>query len=428
VTSKLDHGKEIFDRKTGKWHPIHCNHGDNCIAAALNSPSTRFVKRLTNQNYADHFAGRETFYFAGQEDHRFPDSLVLIDVDCKKRGTREGAIAYGEHLKTVFKNLYYETSTHGKGGHGYLILEKRDWKPADLNRLLKHKLQPYLNELAQGFDIEFVEIKGTMPVIRKEDGRVVSVTTGQLAKLPRNATLEQLQNTARIDPIWMEFLPEFEKEKKINVPAAIRKSGGSSGGKCISEDEIAELDGHYAEVAARLIGQNKIEIDNEHSRATVTDKDVAIWLMIAKFFTDNMNEDGSMPWARFKGMWAALYKAGDVDRAWSTDRNKSIRNYLFDQGWCCDVEENKYYPGTQFTDGQAAKWRLSAELMALLDSSSTTEEGETSLATTESQDGLGIRLVCVFKPVFDRHELSLLEVQAEKILDQALSERYSMAC
>lgn len=430
MTSQLDYGKKIYDRKTDGWHPVHCNSGD-CIKAALNSPQTRFLKRVTNRNFADHFADRETYYFAGQEDHRHPDTLVMIDVDCKKVGTLQGAIDYGERLKAEFPGIYYEVSTHGKGGHGYLILEKQGWSPSQLNDLLKTKLQPFLNELAKGFDVEFVEVKGTMPIIRREKGQVLTVTCGQLAKLPRNATLEQLKNTARITPIWLDSLPEFKKEKKPAIPSAIRKPSGSCGGKCISEDEIADLDDHYTEVAARLIGQNKIGIDNEHSRATVTTKDVAIWLMIAKFFTNNMNEDGSMPWARFKRMWQALYKSGDIDRAWSTDRNKAIRNYLFDLGWCCDVEDNRYYPGSQDVEGKAAKWRLSAKLMAMLECSSIIEERkerETTLATTGHLDGLGIRLVCVFRLVSEREQLAILENRATELLDQAVFAQYSTAC
>lgn len=428
VISQLDVGQMIRDKKTGKWHPIHVNTKER-IAARLKSPETRFLFTLTNIRYAEHFNGEETYYFTANEDWRCPLALLMFDIDCHGGiGSLQGALAYAKYLQQFFTNLYFEISTNGNGVHCYVLLEKQNWHPAQLNDLLKNKLQPYLRHLAQGFDIQLVEVKGTFPLVKQEKRGDFSVTTGQLAKLPRHATVEQLKNTTRINPIWLDSLPEFKTEKKINVPTAIRKSCGSSGGKCISEDEIAELDGHYADIAAKLIGDSTIEVSNQHSRSVVTVEDVAIWLMIAKFFTNNMNEDGSMPCARFEAMWQALKTARDISRGWSKDRNKAIRDFLFDKGWCVDVEDNTYHPGTKFVEGQAAKWKLSAELMEWLDSSSTTEERETSLATTECGEGLGIRLVCVFSLVNEREHMAFLENRAAEILDQAFSLQYSMAC
>ena len=86
MTSQLDVGKKIFNKKKGCSHPIHCNCKER-IAAHLNSPGTRFLFRLTNLRYAEHFSGKETYYFTANEDWRCPDTLTCIDIDCHHCGT-----------------------------------------------------------------------------------------------------------------------------------------------------------------------------------------------------------------------------------------------------------------------------------------------------------------------------------------------------
>jgi hypothetical protein len=36
---------------------------------------------------------------------------------------------------------------------------------------------------------------------------------------------------------------------------------------------------------------------------------------LLRFFTRNMNDNGTLPWARFEGLWTAVYHAGDIERA-----------------------------------------------------------------------------------------------------------------
>ena len=45
----------------------------------------------------------------------------MLDIDCHKSGSPEGARQFAEYLKKkFFPNLYYETSTNGNGIHGYI--------------------------------------------------------------------------------------------------------------------------------------------------------------------------------------------------------------------------------------------------------------------------------------------------------------------
>ena len=131
-----------------------------------------------------------TFYFAGTSQPKNPNTLVLIDIDCKKTGTLKGAMEFAGHLeKHHFPNLYIEGSTHGNGAHGYFVLEKEDYGATYINDLMLHRLQPGLRQIMQeqGFDVENVEIKGTLPVIVWGDKKmeVTNKQSGKLAKLTR---------------------------------------------------------------------------------------------------------------------------------------------------------------------------------------------------------------------------------------------------
>ena len=57
-----------------------------------------------------------------------------------------------------------------------------------------------------------------------------------------------------------------------------------------------------------------------------------------------MNEDGSLPWKRFKGLWDALFKAADIDRAFDPKRFAALRNYLSSLG-LLDWKNSTYHLG-----------------------------------------------------------------------------------
>ena len=166
--SGLDCGVEVLD-DTGA-HPIHINKNERVLAFfdGLRRGEKSWLKKISNQNFADHVTNVATFYFAGTSQARNPNTLVLTDIDCKKTGTLKGAMEFAGHLeKHHFPNLYIEGSTHGNGAHGYFVLKKGDYGATYINDLLLHRLQPRLRQIMQeqGFDVENVEIKGTLPVI-----------------------------------------------------------------------------------------------------------------------------------------------------------------------------------------------------------------------------------------------------------------------
>ena len=104
----------------------------------------------------------------------------------------------------------------------------------------------------------------------------------------------------------------------------------------------------------------KGEVLTTSGRHVVLEEDIAIFLMLGSWLSRHMNADGSMPWARFKGLWDACYAAGDIERAFEAKRFAAIRNQF--EAWRLLDWENIYYG-----QGKAAKWRFSEYLLGVID-------------------------------------------------------------
>lgn len=378
-TSGLDYGKEIAGRK-GK-HPVHINKNEEVLAFFddLRKGRRTWLDKIRNQDFIDHRKKKVTFYFAGDSKSKNDETLVLIDIDCKIMGTLKGAMAFAKFLKEHhFPNLYIEVSTHGNGAHGYFVLSKYGYGATVINNLLLHRLQTWLRKILaeQNFDVENVEIKGTLPVVEWGDEKYEALTykSGTLAKLPRIETPEQeeqLRNTTVLTVNDLQNLPVIE-EPKVNKSTKTRNPAtayvGSISGKHISQDELGHLTGHYREVADSLMEVHALKTSG---KTVATIEDVAIFLMLLKFFTDNMNPDGSLPVNRWSEMWKAVFEAGDINRTFCPQRFKVIRDHLSGLG-LLDWQDENYRIGWTDEDGKyhkgkACKWRASKEFMAKLE-------------------------------------------------------------
>ena len=299
-TSSLDCGVMI-DVEDGR-HPIHLNKNERVLHhfECLRRDERSWLKKLNNQEFWDHRFGRNTFYFAGQSDPKFPETLVLLDIDCKKFGTLAGALAFANYLKDrYFPDLFIEVSTNGNGVHAYLVLQKWDSGATFVNNLLLHRLQPWLRQIMreQKFDVENIEVKGTLPVVEWGDEKleVRSYKSGTLAKLPRMAEPdgeEKLRNTTVLTVQDLQKLPIQQEDNKrsANRKTASSPLTGSISGKHISEDELREVGGHYQIVAESMLEVHALKTSG---KTIATVEDLAILLMLLKFFTQNMNSDGS---------------------------------------------------------------------------------------------------------------------------------------
>ena len=131
-----------------------------------------------------------------------------------------------------FANLYYERSTNGRGAHAYFLLEKDGLSVPAVKNILLKKLQPWLNHLAKGFDVELVEIKGLPPEATWGDRRydLTSYKAGVLAKLPRGIfdRFAELQETTVLNAKTLamevpDIAPPVQEKKKAVVGSSSMK-------------------------------------------------------------------------------------------------------------------------------------------------------------------------------------------------------------
>lgn len=388
-TSSIDFGVKF------NGHPIHCNKNEYVLECFQHGfKHGLFLDRMNNKDFNRHFSNEATFYFTGNGRSKAPETLVMIDIDCHKTGTLAGAIAFAKYLrKHHFPKLYFEVSTNGNGVHGYIVLRKFDIGAELINNLLR-RLQQHLRDILKehSFDVEDVEIKGSCPVMvwGQEKGELTNYTSGQPAKFPREAhRFEELRNTTYLSIYDLWKLPPVRKSVSKMTIAPTGSSGtGSISGKVIGDEEIEQVSEHYREVADILMETHTL---NTSTRVVATKKDVAIFLMLLRYFTNNMNADGSLPYKWFRKLWRALYESGDIDRQFDDSRFAVVRDYLSSLG-LLDWQNRKYElgwfdDGGEYHKGKAAKWKASEMLMQMLDweskvAATSSDPGENGVAVT----------------------------------------------
>ena len=337
-----------------------------------------WLYKITNECFREHMAGSETWYFQGEGRSNIAETLVMIDIDCLKSrglGSKEGAHGFADHLKVAhFPDICFEPSTNGVGVHGYFVLHKLGVSARDVNGQLR-TFEKWLKQEAKkvGADIEGVEIKGTCPVFEYQNGKLVRVVAGTNAKLPRR----DIRATQHIDITDLaKFVPVEEK-----VPVVRKCSIGSSSASwcpvAITPDRLADMP-RLREVAV-MLGLPKEKCSG---RVAVMVEDVAVFLLLLRFFTNNMNENGTLPWARFEALWTALYHAGDIERAFNPKRFAAIRNHL--SSLIVDGEFLLEWEDETYSLGRACKWRASEKLMEMIEEENEeTSSAETTLVVLE---------------------------------------------
>lgn len=403
-----------FGIRTAAGNPAHCNRNADVHAhfGELRAGSqSRRLCRLTNADMADHFAGDRTFYFTADGRSRTPEVLINIDIDCHRAGSLAGAIAFAGHLRdTQFPGLYFEASTNGNGVHGYLVVVKGDLGDQALNATLGQLDRWLKADLASGdWDVEAVEVKGQAPVFNwgRDKYELLTYRSGQLAKLSREALqrADELMATNRVTVNELRHLRVHEATRepaspavaprRIDVEAPVSPTmqstpggvpqathvpemiqiepsrkvpPGSISGHHFGPEELAKLESDYLDLARGLQGGGKLVASG---RKVVTAEDLAVFLMLLRFFTSNMNPDGSLPTARWRELWSALHEAGDVGRPWCHHRYAAMRNFLSGQGLLA-WEDARYViggvsTGGMYLPGKAAKWRAGKRLTAWME-------------------------------------------------------------
>jgi len=337
---------------------------------------TAFPCSRTTADFKRHYNNEDTLYFTGGREQHI---LFKFDIDCKQRGTTQGAYQYyQEVLLPMFPNLYFESSTSGVGGHCYAILYVDNYKPQDVVFCLKKleaKLQADVAKTQSDttHDFEWIEIKGLPMVADYQDG--LKVTLGSLAKVPREMAtrFDEFRNTSVVHINSLAALPDIKVEKK--TIAAYKAKQGIKGSTGLSfEWERLE---QYKKIARPALLAAPCPCTNQ---TRVTADDAAIFLLLFDAFANKYaNKDGSMPYARFASHWQDAYDNDEIDRAFSTHRLTALVHWASSLGWI-DWEDNHYTPPT-IIDGKkikgiACKWSTSASLQKLFSlvlSNETTE-------------------------------------------------------
>src|SRR3954447_23749240 len=99
---EIDLGMKV-KKKDGTIGPIHLNYNRDILAhfAKLRLKQRSWLEHAWNwTKLRYHFLNEQTYYFCGAGQTRKPKTIFMIDVDCKKIGTPEGARAFLDYLAT----------------------------------------------------------------------------------------------------------------------------------------------------------------------------------------------------------------------------------------------------------------------------------------------------------------------------------------
>ncbi len=118
----------------------------------------------------------------------------------------------------------------------------------------------------------------------------------------------------------------------------------------------------WIDYAKRLLPADVHVGKSANNRLVVTHEDLGIACALLEFVGKKMNEDGTLPWARTKGLWDCLYQRGVVRRSFNAKRFAWIRRFLNGAG-LVDVQDPTYVIGER-----AAKWSPSAKFWEIASS------------------------------------------------------------
>ena len=394
LTNDRDWGLKVWDDLEQKDvpKPVNCK---TTLFNFLSGFRFAYPRRLTQKVLIEHFLGKRTVYFTGARGEK---TLLMLDIDCHRSGSLEGAKQFAAFLKQhYFPDLYYEVSTNGNGIHGFIIVDIWNWSAVDYNGVLRDA-QAWLRRVlaTTDFDVEGVELKGRCPVVvwgEDYDRQVKFFTMGGLAKMPREwKRFKEWKATTKMTAHDLRRLPDlYPVEVTVAVKENVKKqaSAASFQGNRIDKDRFQK----YLPLAQRFLSAP--ELISAKSRVFVTTEDVATFLVLLEFFGANPNEDGSMPYKRFARLWKRLYEDGDVNRCFDNKKFAWIRNRVSEKGGI-DWIDTTYSVGFRDIQGKAAKWKASAELQALMEGYLKVESGANSgiecdnNSEIESQENSGI--------------------------------------
>jgi hypothetical protein len=137
------------------------------------------IRSLSLRNLEDHCQNQATIYYTSHPRNHY--ALLLFDID-DKDGTAGDSNEVLDFLQILFPKMYRQTSTFGKGSHGYIVVHYPDMTVKDFRALCK-RLEAVLSQSVadHGFRSVF-ELKA---VPGQLTAKGTYETCGTLAKFPR---------------------------------------------------------------------------------------------------------------------------------------------------------------------------------------------------------------------------------------------------
>jgi hypothetical protein len=287
---------------------------------------------------------------------------------------------FADHLRDgFFPNCYVETSTNGNGAHVFLVVDKTDWSDADYNAVLKD-LDGWLKGVlaATGIELDTAEVKGSCATVSWNDG-MPKHTAGTLAKLPRDhERFDELKRSPTYTAHQLlAMVKKHPVEAEEHAPKVQRMRREGSVPFQGVDPERVKL---WLAFGMRLLPENVHVGQSCDNRLVVTSEDVGITCALLEFIGKRMNEDGTLPWARTRGLWDRLYEEAVVRRAFNAKRFAWIRRFLNGAG-LTDMQDPTYVIGER-----AANWSPSGRFWKIATSLDHKEEEEQYLAETSPQE------------------------------------------
>lgn len=333
--------------KTWAGNPCHINLRADVLAHFNRQPHERKITFLSVSDYHKHCDCLETYYYVS--DGRAEYLLGMVDIDVHKgRGSTAGAQRLVEKIKERFPDFAYEPSTNGKGIHGYILIkiDYRGWENAwsHLERWLKDLAAPFV----ENGDIALMELKGKPPRFHYEDGKLVHINMGTLAKLPRIDISGTTVLTT--DQVLALTIAEPQKTQKVKL----RLVTAERSGLIPAYNECTGLKTYRSQAYTAMGYLEKVK------NRKVTWAHAAVLLGILDWCRKYPNPDGSIPVNRIKAIWNDLYQSGAIEVSHHSTVVAALLRAFTACGFLDWQDVRYYYDGDGQTEG-ARKFSLVEE-------------------------------------------------------------------
>jgi len=322
-------------------------HWSNCKKHKLESATINNVlyklSKFSYKHLYNNENGKEHLFVVANDNPIVP---FCLDIDCKKVGTLEGALALANHLAQLLPcNSYIVPSTNGNGAHLWLYIQNND--------SLRDQLVSWSNKHANMFDVEFVEGKCTPLKIKRvwKDGKVVDakVNCGELCKLPSDLRF-RLEEWKSLEVNYLSLdIKLSDPALKLNLESnrIIEKQTNSSCDLLKDQDKVWSK---YLDFA------NDLKYKHAGCFGEFKLVDIALFANCLYVLSKNANKDGQMPRERFKWCWSELTKLNDGCFAWHNNKFVLLRK-AFEKAGLLDMHDNNYwFSSVEGKQGVAMKW------------------------------------------------------------------------